>query len=174
MPDKAKNEIALFFRSITAKDVPKIVQSKFMMFVILSMMTAALGLLMFILFRPGIMVIPTSLMIGALILIYGIVYKYTVVKNGYIVKVGECIDHLREYGIGNIGKAADAVLIETEDEIINLPVGGRSNIPPVGTTVEVYVSPTSAVYDYNGRNIYGTIYGYAIVPNNDHKIVNAE
>ena len=151
-------------------DLPDMINNKFNMFIMTGFLIMIVGLLLSALLGFNITSALISVAAGLAVILYGCYYKYSVVTNGFVIKRGMCIDHLGEFGVdlGLImaGKKAGAVVIETDSEVISLPVT-KNSIPPVGTIVDIYVAKNSDSFMFNGRKNYGTIYGYVISPERD-------
>ena len=159
--------IKRIFKSIPNTDVPELIKTKYFTLLITAAVIPFIGIIAYFFTGKNLITIPTSIVLGLMVAAYGIYFKFTVLEYGYIVKKGMCIDHFGEAGLSMgsvwVGKSAGSVAIETEDEIIALPVTPK-NVPPVGAIVEIYVSPESQVYNINGKNNYSIIYGYSIAP----------
>lgn len=101
------------------------------------------------------------LLLGILLAGFGFFKQQSIIKNGYIEKMGRCLVH---HQIIKIGKGVDGFKIVTPTEVIYVPCDKRKSPPPVGCLLKVYISATTSSYESDGVIYYGNYYGYEIMP----------
>lgn len=101
---------------------------------------------------------------GAILIIMGMTLMLSIRFTGYTVKVGRCIDHVNRITtpFGSKRKGADYFILETNEEVLKVPVTKRRNVPPLDSVVSLYVSKDSSSYNSDGYISYTNIYGFSV------------
>lgn len=143
--------------------LPPALFSKFLSYILLAFVFCALTIAFGLTYRsPRVMMFPGLCAVIMFVLAFS--FKAIVYSTGIRKVVGRCIDHKDGILKNPIRRrGADYFIVETVSEVIKVPSSKRSNVPPLDSLVELYISPDSYSYNSGGVTVYSSIYGYTVI-----------
>lgn len=115
--------------------------------------------------------------VGAGLILYGGIFKLSLVKNGWITLEGTCINHLYNFNfipsqVINVerrmrghAQGPDAFIVNTTQEMLYVPAAKKSALPQIGCRVRLYISENAQKYAGSSGYIHADpIYGYEVLP----------
>lgn len=142
--------------------------SKFIKYLILAFGIILLGFIVSVGISTGMSVLTTMgfpFGISMILIIMAFTFRYNVTHKGYITYEGICSDH--KESIFSLKKRITAMIIQTEDTIIKIPVTKLNEVVPIGSRVKLYIPRTATSYINNGITTFSSIYEYEILPPRD-------
>ena len=155
-------------------EVPLMLQAKYSKYNLLAGAILVLGFVACVLIYDGLAVFKAFLFpvfLAAFLVADGTYYVNKIEKEGYDTVEGVCISH-KFANVGeklvdadfSITKRVNAVVIETDNEMMLIPIARANDIPPVGCMIKAYLPKDVFIRkNANGTSIPASIYGYELL-----------
>lgn len=164
MSIKKKSEsIKRIINDYISSDIPPALKDKYRSFLFLSVLVLVGGIGITLMFTTKISAMSFPLLISAGLFCFAVVYKGSIVINGYTQIEGIVIDYQNGILTSFSKNAVDSFIIETPEGLYEIPSARRKQPVPIGSNVVVYTAPKSKGYTTrSGYTRINTIYGYAV------------
>lgn len=148
-------------KSIITAELPPAIESQMnlLSYAGCAILALSIGMLFFSSFRSTA---PFGLFLSVLLLGMAYFRKREVVLDGYKEEVFEVLDYTYSTPIYQ-KKPTGLLLIHPKDSrVFHIPAGNRSNVPPIGRNLRVYIPKDATATEFRGQFYYNKVFGYAL------------